>query len=204
MIVKEWAVTQQRSEETRARILEAALDRFARYGYDATGVAEICRAAGVSKGAFYHHFPSKQAAFLELMDRWLESIEQQLAGVQAEAGTTPEALTEMAGMMGSLLNGASEQLPMFLEFWSKAARDPVVGEAMSAPYQRYQAFFCRLIEAGVEEGSLHPVDPEIAGQVLVSLAVGLALQGLVGPRATDWDQVVQRSMQMLLAGWTRS
>ena len=60
---------QQRSEETRARILAAALDRFARYGYDATGVAEICRAAGVSKGAFYHHFPSKQAAFLESVEK---------------------------------------------------------------------------------------------------------------------------------------
>ena len=61
---------QQRSEETRARILHAALECFSRTGYDASGVAEICAAAGVSKGAFYHHFPTKQAVFIELLNFW--------------------------------------------------------------------------------------------------------------------------------------
>jgi hypothetical protein len=52
---------QRRGEETHNRILDAALEAFARYGYDATGVAEICRRADVTKGGFYHHFPSKWA-----------------------------------------------------------------------------------------------------------------------------------------------
>ena len=50
---------QKRGEETRSRILDAAQGCFVQHGYDATGVAEICRSAGLSKGAFYHHFPSK-------------------------------------------------------------------------------------------------------------------------------------------------
>jgi len=50
---------QQRSEETRARILDAAIRRFAIAGYDAASVEDICTEAGVSKGAFYHHFPTK-------------------------------------------------------------------------------------------------------------------------------------------------
>ena len=60
---------QARSHETRSRILQSAIDLFSKEGYDATGVAEICTAAGVSKGAFYHHFPTKQALFLALLDR---------------------------------------------------------------------------------------------------------------------------------------
>ena len=59
---------QQRSEETRARLLEAAEACFSESGYDGTGVAKICRRAGVSKGAFYHHFETKQAIFLELLN----------------------------------------------------------------------------------------------------------------------------------------
>ena len=51
--------TQPRGEETRTRILDAALEAFARDGYDDASVAEICRLAGVTKGGFYHHFPSK-------------------------------------------------------------------------------------------------------------------------------------------------
>ena len=53
--------TQPRGEETRTRILDAALEAFARDGYDEASVAEICRLAGVTKGGFYHHFPSKWA-----------------------------------------------------------------------------------------------------------------------------------------------
>jgi AcrR family transcriptional regulator len=58
---------QGRSVETRKRILTASLRLFAARGFNATGVAEICSACGVSKGAFYHHFASKQTVFLELM-----------------------------------------------------------------------------------------------------------------------------------------
>ena len=58
---------QQRSEETRTHILKAALDLFSKNGYDATSVANICQAAGVSKGAFYHHFASKHSVFQALL-----------------------------------------------------------------------------------------------------------------------------------------
>jgi AcrR family transcriptional regulator len=64
-------MAQQRGEETRSHILDVAGELFAERGYDATSVAGICARAGVTKGAFYHHFKSKQAVFLELRDRWL-------------------------------------------------------------------------------------------------------------------------------------
>ncbi|MGE5603191.1 MAG: TetR/AcrR family transcriptional regulator, partial [Nitrososphaerales archaeon] len=62
---------QQRADQTREHLLTAASHLFTRYGYDATGVAEICDDAGVSTGAFYHHFPSKQALFLALLQQWV-------------------------------------------------------------------------------------------------------------------------------------
>ncbi|HXH82124.1 MAG TPA: helix-turn-helix domain-containing protein, partial [Candidatus Tectomicrobia bacterium] len=45
---------------TRERILEAALDVFARKGYHRASVADIVRASRTSKGAVYHHFPTKE------------------------------------------------------------------------------------------------------------------------------------------------
>jgi TetR/AcrR family transcriptional regulator len=47
-------------EETRDRILEAALDLFARRGYEGTGIQEIVDAAGLTKPSLYYHFGSKQ------------------------------------------------------------------------------------------------------------------------------------------------
>jgi AcrR family transcriptional regulator len=194
---------QHRSQGTRARILNAALQGFARHGYDATGVAEICDLAGVSKGAFYHHFPTKQAVFIELMEGWLNGLDAQLHAIQASAENVPQALTQMAGMAGHVFREARGQLPMFLEFWSRSAREPEVWQALSAPYRRYQAFFCGIIEVGIAEGSLRPLDPEVAAQLLVSAAVGLVLQGLVDQNGVDWGEVIEKTVRLILEGMER-
>ena len=191
---------QRRGEETRSHILQAAEQCFAQHGYDGTGVAEICRRAGVTKGGFYHHFPSKQALFMELLDRWLAELNTQLEAAHAEADTIPEGLLQMAGMVRPVFQVAGEQLPIFLEFWTKAARDPAVWQATIAPYRRYRDLFSGMIEAGITEGTLRPVDPEMAAQVIVSLAVGLVLQSLLDPHGADWGEVAQEGVRMLLEG----
>ncbi|HHS98099.1 MAG TPA: TetR/AcrR family transcriptional regulator [Chloroflexi bacterium] len=188
-----------RGEQTRERILEAAEVCFARNGYDGTGVAEICQRAGVTKGGFYHHFPSKQALFLELLERWLETLDEQLAGLRAEAGSVPETLSMMAGMAGRILEEGRGRLPMFLEFWSQAARDPAIWRRTIAPYRRYRAFFTGLIESGIAEGTLRPVDPEAVAGVLVSLAVGVMMQGLMDPQGADWGKVVEEGVRLILS-----
>ncbi|MBN1812941.1 MAG: TetR/AcrR family transcriptional regulator [Anaerolineae bacterium] len=193
-------MTQQRAEETRARIMQAGLECFAQNGYDATGVAEICRCAGVTKGGFYHHFPSKQALFLALFEQWLTILDEQLAAFRAEAENVPDGFREMAGMIGQVFEVASGQLPMFLEFWSKAAHDSDVWKEIIAPYRRYQTFFAHMIQEGIDEGTLRPVDPETAAQTLVSLAVGLLLQGALDPDGADWARVTKESIEIYLEG----
>lgn len=189
---------QRRGQETRSRILDAAAASFALQGYDATGVAEICRRAGVSKGAFYHHFPSKQAVFIRLTERWLGGLDAQLAELRSGADTTHQALLQMAGTIGQVFASASGQLPMFLEFMNQAIRDPVIWAATNAPYRRYRGYFADMIEDGVTEGALRPVDAALVAQVLVSLAVGLLLQGLLDPQGADWGEVAREGVRMLL------
>ena len=57
--------TNTRREATRARLLEVALDLFARQGYDATTAAEIAAAAGVTEMTFFRHFPTKSALVVD-------------------------------------------------------------------------------------------------------------------------------------------
>lgn len=52
--------------ETRRRLLDAALDAFARHGFAGASIRAITRAVGVRESAFYAHFPSKQAVWEEL------------------------------------------------------------------------------------------------------------------------------------------
>lgn len=191
---------QQRSEETRARILRSALECFSRSGYDATGVAEICAAAGVSKGAFYHHFPTKQAVFIELLSAWLDALDARFAEVRATAPTVPAALRAMARSARQVFSDARGQLPMYLEFWLQASREPAIWERTVEPYRRYEEYFAGLVRAGVAEGSLRPVDPLVAARALIALAIGLLLQGLAGPDGVDWAGEAERSVEMILEG----
>jgi len=192
--------TQARSEITRDKILDAARDCFIEQGYDATGVAEICQRARVSKGAFYHHFPTKQALFLELLNRWLAGVSAQVETIQSAGATVPEMLDTLSLLIGRVLEDASGQVQMFLEFWTRAARDPAIWQATISPYHTYQRLFAGLIERGIAEESLRPVDPMAAAQAVVSMGVGLLLQAALDPQGTDWDRVAHQSVQMLLDG----
>ena len=191
---------EQRSEETRSRLLMAAEACFAQTGYDATAVAEICQHAGVTKGAFYHHFSSKQEVFLNLLNRWLAGLDAQLATLRDDASSVPDALAAMAGLVPEVLRAADGHLPIYLEFWSKAARDPLVWQATIEPYRRYHDFFAGMIEAGASEGTLRPAHPETVARVIVALAVGLLLQALLDPERTDWELVWQEGVKVLLNG----
>lgn len=53
----------ERSTETRRHLLSAARQLFEKHGYAGTAIDDVVRSAGVSKGALYHHFPTKQALF---------------------------------------------------------------------------------------------------------------------------------------------
>ena len=192
--------TQQRSEETCSRILDAAAASFARNGYERTGVAEICHAAGVSKGAFYYHFSSKQALFLALLQRWLDELDVNIAGLLADAPNVPAALTRMIEAFRTVLHTADGNLPMFMEFMTAAQRDPVIWAATIQPYRRYQTWLASLIQKGIAEGSLRPVDPQLAAQTRVSWAVGMLLQSTLDPQATDWGSAAQASLELLLTG----
>jgi len=190
---------QQRGEETKAHILDSAQRLFSQNGYDATSVAEICEAAGISKGAFYHHYPTKQAAFLELLEHWLSGVDAGLEALREGAANVPQTLMRMTRIFPVIFH-AAEQLPIFLEFWRQANRDKVVWKATIAPYRRYQEFFNTLVQQAIDEGSFRATNPQAAAQAILSMATGLLLQGILDPQGADWPQVAQQSIQLLMDG----
>lgn len=187
---------QQRSEETKARILESAIKLFSSRGYNKASVDEICREAGISKGAFYHHFESKQALFLALLDGWLKTIDTAIE--ESKDKTAPETFMLMTQAFPYLFKTAGEGLPMFLEFWLQASRDKKIWEASIAPYRRYHKYFTSLIKKGVKEGSFVDVDPELTSRMIVSTAMGLLLQSLLDPKGANWEKVARDSTNLLV------
>ncbi len=194
---------QQRSMETRRRILSAAVGLFATQGYNASGVAEICRAAGVSKGAFYHHFPGKQDLFVAVLEDWLAGLDAEFARIRGVSGSVTESLLAMTSMMAAVFSQAEGQLPMFLEFWVQAMRNPEIESLVIAPYRRYRQFFAGIIQQGIDQGEFADMDADMAAGMLVSMAVGYIVQGLGDPNGMDWSMQARRSLEWIIRSWAR-
>jgi AcrR family transcriptional regulator len=189
---------QQRSEETRAKIIESSIKLFSTRGFNAASVDDICRDAGVSKGAFYHHFESKQALFLALLDGWLQTIDQAIEAARDK--TVPETFLQMTEAFPYIFETAGEGLPMFLEFWLQASRDEKIWQASIAPYRRYHKYFTSLIKKGVAEGSFVEVNPDVAARMIVAMAMGLLLQSLLDPKGANWEKVARDCTTTIMSG----
>ena len=194
---------QSRSIETRGKIIKAAQDLFARSGYESASVAEICRMAGISKGAFYHHFPSKQSVFLDLLTDWLKGIDNGLEMLRGSQTEQAQSLIRMADILPEIIRAAEGRLPIFLEFWIHAARDQELWNSAIAPYRRYREYFKQIIADMDPTGAMSAAQKETAASAVLSLSIGLLLQGVVEPRAADWAAVGRESIRMLLDGMTR-
>ena len=65
---------QARAEATRRRIIDSAVELFSELGYGETGLADVLQRAGVSKGAFYYHFDSKEAVATAIMEEYSQKV----------------------------------------------------------------------------------------------------------------------------------
>lgn len=75
-----------KKEQTRARILGAASQSFRSSGYAGTGVDGIAKAAGVTSGAFYAHFGSKDGAFAAALGAGMDDVIEAIPKFQTEFG----------------------------------------------------------------------------------------------------------------------
>jgi AcrR family transcriptional regulator len=116
--------------DTRDRILTAAVDLFAEQGYDGTSVSQVITRAGVAKGGFYHHFPSKEALLYEVYG---DLIGRQLTGMDAIlARGLPPGATLRALIEDLVVTTAASARPA-LVFWRELHR---LGDERTAEYRR--------------------------------------------------------------------
>lgn len=78
-----------RAADARGRLLQAAVDVIRAQGYAATSVDDICRAAGLTKGAFFHHFASKEALAVAAAQRWSEIANDIFSAAPFHAAADP-------------------------------------------------------------------------------------------------------------------
>lgn len=172
-----------RRAQTRARLLDAAAEVFARLGFHAATVDDVAAAAGYTKGAVYSNFAGKDALFLALLDRHLDA---QFA--QMERLFAIEATDDLLGAVEHESAQAVQTGTAFglltMEFWLYAMRDDTAKAALAERYARMRGRLAELIaERHAARGVVPPRPPADVAALVLALDAGLFLQHLAEPDA---------------------
>jgi len=170
----------EQSEATRAALLKAAREQFAARGYGAVGTEEVVRAAGVTRGALYHHFADKKDLFRAVY----EDVEREVVDVIAKGAEADGARTPM------------QVLRAGARAWLDACEDPAVQQIalLDAPsvlgWEEWREIGVKYgfgliqgtLQAAIDAGEL----PEQPVKPLAHLILGAIDEaGLVVARADD-------------------
>jgi len=189
---------EKRKEESKNIILSTAEKYFTEHGIKETDIIEICREAGLTRGAFYYHFSTKQQFLLELLDRWINRMAGQLELAQFKSKDPLEILMEITEKMQPAFEQAGKQLPIFLELYIKSINDPYLKKHVAKSYNSFLTFFANVVNDGIKKGSIKKVDPEEVSKILFAITIGLLIQGLINPQGAHWDELAKKSIRLLL------
>ncbi|SEG58051.1 transcriptional regulator, TetR family [Actinacidiphila yanglinensis] len=136
------------------RLLAEATRLFAEHGYDRTSVQEIVEAAGVTKGALYHYFGSKDDLLHEIYGRVLRLQTERLDAIATRPTPVTERIAEAAAdvVVTSIQN--LDDTKIF--FRSMHQLSPEKQKAVRAERRRYHETFRALVEEGQRDGRFRP------------------------------------------------
>jgi AcrR family transcriptional regulator len=184
----------------RSEILEAAMRLFIERGYDATSINHIIGRAGISKGAFYHHFQSKEDLIEALAARYAE---------EAAAATRPiledESLDPFSRLSAFLNSMRERKMDQAAEL--RTTFEPLFRPENLQLYHRSQKaivdivrpILAEIIAQGIEEKCFDVPDADAAADVLLGLMVSTRdmLVDLYGAgseleRRQHFDRIIRR------------
>ncbi|MFE9249229.1 TetR/AcrR family transcriptional regulator [Streptomyces sp. NPDC007088] len=139
------------------RLLAAATHLFAEQGYDRTSVQEIVEAAGVTKGALYHYFGSKEDLLQEVYARVLRLQQERLDAFAGSAEPVGERLRAAAADVVVTTIDNLDDAAIF--FRSMHHLSPEKNKEVRAERRRYHERFRALIEEGQRQGVFSAATP---------------------------------------------
>ncbi|HZR99251.1 MAG TPA: helix-turn-helix domain-containing protein [Chloroflexota bacterium] len=189
----------ERREETRERLLAAAVAVFAEQGFQAGTTKAITQRAGVAEGLLFHYFPTKTDLLLAVLAR--DPLQPAVERLLAELGEQPvaEALPRMAREWLRVLRG---QQPIGLVLLQAAHADPQIQAAIGASLQALTALLAGYFARHAATGELRAVAPEAAAHLLVQALCGLAFP-CAALSATDCERLLEQQVDLLLRGLLR-
>lgn len=187
-------------EETRKKILEAAIDVFSDKGYNGALVDDITKRSDTSKGAFYFHFPSKKSIFKALLgtlvDRIVAEVEK---AVEEESGAASKIGAALETVLQIFSRHEKATRLLFLEATGLGkAFDREVFEA----HQKFAAVIAKHLQNAVADGSIAPLDTNLTSYAWLGAIHEVMLMNLLNPQSPPLSELAKPLHQLLMSALT--
>jgi AcrR family transcriptional regulator len=176
-------VTEAHIEARRQQILDAAARCFSREGFHRTTMQDIQAESGLSAGAIYRYFASKEEIIRAMSEETLERSMELIEQIRRQG----ETLDVLAGLAETFVRpleapDAGDRARCELAIWVEALREPAVGEAARRTQRAFHEAFASIIREGQQRGDINPrLSAEGVGRVMCALYQGLVTQKAIEP-----------------------
>lgn len=180
---KEMRKTSPTEEDTRTKILQAALQLFARQGYDGTTTKDLAKVAGVAEGTLFRHFANKKALLIEIATTGWVDILTDLLTELSEMGSYKAVSQVMRRRMLNMRKNSDLMRVCFIEAqYHPDLKESIQAEVIGKMTDVAEAFF----ETAMEKGIYRKMDPKIVAKVFLGIfaIAGFSEQTILDPEAS--------------------
>lgn len=167
-----------RCSDGKQKLIGTATRLFHERGFTAVSVADICEAADLKKGSFYHFFESKQDLMMQAIDAYEASYAALIGTAVRPEASAREQLQAIAEAIGAQLveqrnaEGCTRGCPIGNLALEMAGRDEELRRRIEKVFAGWRAAFTGIVQRGIERGEFAPQDPARAAEAVVAMMQG--------------------------------
>ena len=193
-------VTQRYKDEKRAAILAGALECFVSKGFQATTIDDIVKHLGISKGALYGYFSSKEEMYIQMANKRMDEM---VSSLGARFKDMPSAVDRIAYLFSRIkvqpLQELRKWMSFHMEFMLYASRHPELVELHNRYMDKAIALFRDVIRDGQQSGEFREeLDAASASFLFWSVRDGLAFHFLLDGGEERYKEIVSDMENMVL------
>lgn len=184
--------------DARTRLLEAARDVIRQKGFAATSVDDMCQSAGVTKGAFFHHFKTKDALGVAAANYWAETTSALFAGAPYHEPDDPlDRVLAYLDFRKGIIGGETFEYTCLVGTMTQEVHDsaPAIRDACAASIFGHAA----TLEADIEAARMqHGIDADWTADSLARHTQAVLQGGFILAKATEDPELARESVDHLI------
>ena len=191
------------SEERKTQILTAATKVFTEQGFSDARMDDIVAESGLSKGALYWYFDSKESIIVGILDQIFDWETAHVREILDREDSEKAKLEVFMDTMIKEMEKIKPLMPIFIDFWSLSVRKKTINQAIKRYYQNFLDLIEPIIEQGIKRGEFRPVNVSETAIALGAMYEGTILFYIYFPDTVDFEKQFRSNLDLILGGLIR-